>query len=294
MIRLLEWQANYPDSLSISGEDGSWFSLDGIAVTGKGIQVDGSPAGVVIRHSTLVPGWSMHCNCEPMRPSEPSIQMNGSAGCLRIERSITGTIEVNRDQAKTDPLRIQITGSVLDATSPEQLAITAPGSLCAHAVLTISTSTVFGRIEVRAIELAENSLIMGAMVVCRRQQGCIRFCHVTPGSRTPRRFECQPDLVEQAVRARFGKGELTPGERDLLLDRERLRVEPEFNSTRYGDSTYCRLTDTCAPEISRGAEDESEMGVFHDLYNSQRIGNLAARLSDFTPAGIQTSVQYAT
>jgi len=99
--------------------------------------------------------------------------------------------------------------------------------------------------------------------------------------------------VERAVGARFAKGGMTPAERDLLLERERLRVEPEFRSARYGDSEYAVLTDTCATEIVRGAEDESEMGAFHDLFRPQRAANLQARLAEFTPAGIQAVVEYA-
>jgi hypothetical protein len=294
VIRLLDWQSAYPNNLSVSGEAGSWFSLDGLVITGRGVQVDGDVAGVLIRHCTLVPGWALECNCEPKRPTEPSLELNGSLGCIRIEHSILGAIEVNRDQAETDPLRIQISDSILDATSTEQPALIGPGSLCAHAVLQVSRTTIFGRLEVRAIELAENSILMGSIRVCRRQQGCVRFCYVTLGSRTPRRFECQPDLVERNVAAIFAKGGMTPAERDVVLERERLRVEPEFNSTRFGGPTYCQLTQTCAIEIRRGAEDESEMGAFHDLYQPQRAANLETRLTEFTPAGIEATVEYAT
>src|SRR5581483_4430958 len=175
-----------------------------------------------------------------------------------------------------------------------QAAVLGPGHLCAHAVLQLVRCTVFGRVEVRAIELAENSILLGAVRVCRRQQGCIRFCYVTPGSRTPRRYECQPDLVEQAVTTKFARGGMTVPERDVILESERLRVEPDFNSTRYGDATYCQLSDSCAVEISRGAEDESEMGAFHDLFQPQRAANLKARLAEFTPAGIEPSVEFAT
>lgn len=294
VVRMLDWQTAYPDSFSVSGEEGSWFSLEGMVITGRGMQVDGDLAGVLVRHSTLVPGWGLHCDCEPTRPDDPSIEVNGNVGCIRIEHSITGTIEVNRNQTTTDPLRIQIADSILDATSEELVAIVGPGSLCAHAVLTIARSTVFGKIEVRAIELAENSILLGSILVCRRQQGCMRFCYVTPGSRTPRRYECQPDLVEKAVGVLLAKGDITPTERDVLVQSERLRVEPEFNSTRYGTPTYCQLTDTCATEITRGAEDESEMGVFHDLYQPQRASNLKARMAEFTPAGIEAALVTAT
>jgi hypothetical protein len=73
-----------------------------------------------------------------------------------------------------------------------------------------------------------------------------------------------------------------------------LRVEPEFNSTRYGTPTYCQLADTCAEEITRGADDESEVGAFHDLYQPQRADNLRARLEEFTPAGMDAGIINAT
>src|SRR5207253_2637196 len=119
-------------------------------VAGRGLQVDGEMSGVLIRHSTLLPGWGLHCNCEPKRPGDPSLELNGSLGCIRIEHSITGLIEVNRDQAATDPLRIEISDSIVDATDENQTALLGPGCLCAHAVVTIARSTIIGNIEARA------------------------------------------------------------------------------------------------------------------------------------------------
>jgi hypothetical protein len=78
------------------------------------------------------------------------------------------------------------------------------------------------------------------------------------------------------------------------VERERLRVEPEFNSTQYGSPVYCQLTDTCATEITRGAEDESEMGVFHDLFQPQRASNLKARLAEYLPAGMEGALETAS
>jgi hypothetical protein len=36
------------------------------------------------------------------------------------------------------------------------------------------------------------------------------------------------------------------------------------------------------------------MGVFHDLYQPQRAANLQARLDEFTPAGMDSGIIYAT
>jgi hypothetical protein len=292
VIRLLDWQTSQPDDLSVTGEAGTWFTLDGLLITGRGVQAGGKLAGLTIRHCTLVPGWGLQCDCEPKRASEPSLELVDAPECVSIEHSIVGPIQVNRDEVKEDPGAIHISDSIVDATHPGRIALGAPESLCAYAVLTIVRSTVFGKVQTHAIQLAENSIFIGSILACRRQQGCMRFCYVPPGSRTPRRYECQPDLVDQAVAAL--KGPMTATERDELQASERLRVEPEFNSTRYGTPAYCQLAAVCACEIKHGAEDKSEMGVFHDLYQPQRAANLKARLDEYTPAGMDAGIIFAS
>jgi hypothetical protein len=305
VIRLLNWQTSAPDNLTINGqanaatpsvEPTNWFTLDGIVVTGRGIQVQGDVAGVTIRHSTLVPGWGMDCNCEPMRPTEPSLELDDAPNCVRIEHSIIGAIQVNRDEVREDPSLIYISDSIVDATSTKAIALGAPEKLCAFSILDIRRCTVFGQVQTHAITLAENCIFMGIIQDCRRQQGCMRFCYVTPGSRTPKRFECQPDLVEKAIiaQAQQDNPSLSNAIRNPLLQQARARVEPEFNSIRYGKPTYCQLSDHCAAEITTGADDESEMGAFHDLYQPQREVNLRARLDEYTPADMNAGIIYAS
>jgi hypothetical protein len=294
VIRLLDWQTSSPDDLSVSGAGPSWFVLDGLTITGRGMQISGEISGVTIRHSTLVPGWGLTCDCEPKRPTEPSIEVLGAPRCVTIEHSIVGAIQVERDEVKQGPLRLRISDSIVDATSRDRVALGASEKRCADVVLSLRRSTVFGQIQTRAIELAEDSIMFGVVHACRRQWGCIRFCYVPPGSHTPRRFECQPDTVEAAVEARFAKGDFDAEDRDALLTAERLRVEPEFDSVRYGTPDYARLALTCAPEIATGASDGSEMGAFHDLHAPQRAANLRLRLDEYTPAGTDTAIIYAS
>jgi hypothetical protein len=128
----------------------------------------------------------------------------------------------------------------------------------------------------------------------------MRFCYVPPGSRTPRRYNCQPDLVQQAVATELEApallAEILPDKNEITAAqaRESSRVRPQFNSTRYGAPTYCQLAETCADEIKRGADDESEMGVFHDLFQAQREANLRARLDEYTPAGTDAGIIFAS
>jgi len=294
VLRLLNWETSAPDALTVSGTGESWFTLDGLVVTGRGMEVSGEVAGVTIRHSTLVPGWGLKNDCDPMRPLDASLDLINAPACLTVEHSILGGIQVDRDEAAQEPLRIRLRDSILDALGPNGIAVGAPSHLCAHAVLTFVRTTVWGQVQTHSIELAENSLFMGVVHACRRQQGCMRFCYVAPGSRTPSRYECQPDQVLRAVDDLYAKGDITAAVRDSMRSSESARVEPEFNSVRYGTPTYGQLANTCAEEIRRGADDESEMGAFHDLYQPQRVDNLRARLEEYTPAGMNVGVIYAT
>jgi hypothetical protein len=158
----------------------------------------------------------------------------------------------------------------------------------------VRRSTVIGRVMVHAIELAENSIFLSRITVGRRQQGCMRFCYVRPKSRTPRRYHCQPDLAVQAADQQLKGTSASNDEIEAARERERLRVRPRFNSIRYGTPVYCQLAEHCAPEILRGADDESEMGTFHDLFQPQRLANLRARLAEFTPAATDVGIIFTS
>jgi hypothetical protein len=313
-IRLLDWQTDLPDALGVTMGRGSRFTLDGLLIAGRSITIrqrEGGqgdsqicPSELNIRHCTLVPGWGLHHDCEPRNPAKPSLELFGVRATVCIEHSIVGSIEINQNQVTTDPIPVRISDSILDSTGDEREALGAPGRVVAHALLTIQRCTVFGIVQVHTIELAENCIFTGCLNVARRQVGCMRFCYVPPGCRTPRRYNCQPDLVEQAaeaaVRADAQDSVPVPG-KDELADaiaaarqREHIRVRPQFNSVRYGAPTYCQLAETCADEIKRGADDQSEMGVFHDLFQPQRTANLRARLDEYTPAATSAGIIFAS
>ncbi|NOZ51812.1 MAG: hypothetical protein GXP08_01520 [Gammaproteobacteria bacterium] len=302
VIRLLDWQTDRPDSLWVTGEKGSRFTLDGLLVTGRGFQVEGELDSVLIRHTTLVPGWTLALECDPHRPAEPSLDIYTTDACIVIQDSIIGAIHVHHDEVKHDPILIKISDSIVDATSNDRVALDAPGWPMAHALLTIKRSTVFGQVLSHAIELAENSIFMGQVRVARRQIGCMRFCYVESESRIPRRYRCQPELAEQTIERAMRKAADEANlpapnlveEIAIAQQSERLRVRPQFNSTRYATPIYCQLSAICAEEIRRGADDESEMGVFHNLFQPQREANLNARLGEHTVAGMETGIVYAS
>ncbi|MGY6020837.1 hypothetical protein [Streptomyces spinosirectus] len=275
VIRLLDWYSNRPDALNIRAVEGDCapherprLVLDGLLVAGRGINVTGPMGAVVVRHSTLVPGWSLEPECQPHSPDEPSIVLDRTTACVRIEHSILGTIEVIGDEVSEDPLDIHLRDSILDATGDDREALSAPDCRHAHAVLHVHRTTVIGEVHTHAVEIAENSVFTGKLHVARRGIGCLRYSYVPTGSRTPRRHRCQPDL--------------TPG------------VRPLFTAVRYGTPWYGQLADGCPEQIRRGADDGAETGAFHDLYRPQREDGLRARLAEYTPAGTDAGIFFVT
>ena len=296
VLRLIDWQTDLPDALIVSLGLASRFTLDGLLVTGRPVRIQSRtegdervavcPSQVVIRHCTLVPGWGIDCDCEPRRPAEPSLELANVRARVAIEHSILGSIQVSEDQVRLDPIPIEISASIVDATASSLQAIGAPGGTIAHALLTVRRCTVFGIVDVHAMALGENSLFTGCVNVARRQLGCMRFCFVPAGCRTPRRYRCQPDGVIAAVKERKLEADLQAAE----IESEKLRVRPQFTAERYGMPAYAQLGCHCAIEITRGADDESELGVYHDLFQPQREANLRVRLAEYTPAAMQVGL----
>lgn len=299
ILRLLDFMADRPDPFLVTGKAGSRFALDGLIVSGRGLKVLGpDPADpeamaggdlcdVTIRHCTLVPGWSLDADCAPCRPAEPSLELVDTGAMVRIRHSILGPIHAIADEVLTDPVAVEVADSIIDGTAPHRPAIGDADRPPAFLRLTVARSTVIGTVGVDSIASAQDTLFLGTVRVARRQQGCIRFCYVPSGSRTPRRHVCQPDM---AVRAAQEDPRADAG----AAERARERVRPRFDSLRYGTPAYARLAADCAEEIARGAEDESEIGAFHHLHQPQRLAALRARLDEFTPAGMDAGIILAS
>jgi hypothetical protein len=298
VIRLQDDDPDGSDAIDVRGDAGSQLILDGLLVTGRGLEVRGPTVaenapqpsdlcGLTIRDCTFVPGWALRGNCDPWQTTEPSILLYQTGAMLSIVRSIVGPIHVFADEFRTDPLRIDIADSIVDATGPSHVAIGSAAGGPAFAILTVVRSTVIGRIAVHALDLGENAVFASPMTVARKQRGCIRYSYVAPDSRSPRRHRCQPDLAIAAI-----DPTLTQAERQTEVERVRLRVSPQFVAMRYGSPDYCRLVAACSDEIRRGADDASEMGVFHDLFEPQREDSLRARMDQSTPAGMQAGLVF--
>jgi len=266
VIRMTEWRAGGTEPVKLSGAPGSAVTLDGLVVAGSGLRIAGGLGRLGLRSSTLVPGWKHLSPSARRNRVEPSIIVEDTATAIAIENSILGPIVVRRDERAAVSTPIAIADSIVDAFEHGE-AIASPDARVANAELRVARSTIFGRVRVHAVTLAENSIFDREVSVTDRQHGCFRYSFVPHGSRTPPRYACQPAHHD---------------------------VKVSFASTRFDDPGYARLTDDVSHAIAAGADDRSEMGAFHDLYRPERETNLRIRLAEYTPAGTDLALLFVS
>jgi hypothetical protein len=207
---------------------------------------------------------------------------------------------VEHEEGGPEPGAIVIKDSIVDATNDTRTAIGGFGGEVAYVALSVWRTTIVGRVAVHSLNYAEDSIFGSRLDVAHRQLGCVRFCYVSSDSRTPQRYECQPDGALRATDIRIAPQEktLNAADFDVLRASERAitqsRVAPRFQSVRYSSPDYLRLTACVGAEIRQGAHDESEMGVYHDLFEPQRLAMLSGRLADFVPASCDAAVIFVT
>lgn len=284
---------------ALRGAADSELYINGLVFTGDALVIpaeNNEVTRVTLRHCTLVPGLQLNIDGTPMHPTQPSLIVTNPNVTVVLEHCIVGAIHT------TPTTKMTISDSIVDATDPTFMAFTSvtdPENE-AGGELTVNGSTVIGPVRATSMPLISNTIVHAGGEVpvrsVRKQSGCVRFSYVPPGSVTPRRFRCQPDLAIQAAieeREKQQGGGLTDAQRETISHGVSLRIRPTFTSLRYGRPAYCQLRQA-TPEIHTGADDESEMGVFHQVYQSQRETNLRTRFDEYLRFGLEAGVFYET
>lgn len=268
-------------------------TLSGLLVEGH-VQVVGALRRLRLWHTTLVPGRGLDEDGGP-RTRRPSIAADAVATRLRLEIafSVTGPIT-----APPTADGVWLLDSILDgAGTDRQPALGGPAFTATDRGprLTAERSTVFGRVTVAGLDASE-CIVTGPVDSQRTQAGCVRFSYVVPGSTTPRRYHCQPELAaEAAVGAALELDPtLTAAAQDALRAGVTGWLQPSFTERRYGQPAYAQLRTSCPDEIAAGAEDGSEMGAYAHLKQAQREANLRLRLAEHLPYGLEPATFYAT
>lgn len=276
-------------------------TLSGLLIEGS-VEVSGELGRLRLLHTTLVPGLALDENGEPVG-SEPSVEVNGGGFGVVLNEEMRVEIAFSI----TGPLRLPehvlglwLLDSIVDGVGAP--AIAGPGATGADddpsgPPAWLERVTVIGSSKVRELPMASEVIFTGPVRSLRRQAGCVRFSYVPPGSRTPRRYRCQPELeiatrVEAAEQKKGAK--LTPAERQAIRDAVVGWLVPTFTSDDYGQPAYAQHHLACPRQIKTGAEDGSEMGAFCHLKQPQREANLRLRLEEYLPFGLEPGILYVT
>lgn len=211
----------------------------------------GDLGGLALRHVTVTGGVRV-------------TSANDRLG-LDLARAVAGSLEAGA------PLR-----GVAAADSVVTGALDAEGS-----PVTLDRVTVLG--EVRAVTLdASDCLLVEPVEVARRQTGCVRYSWVAPGSTTPRRFSCQPDLALAPLEA----ADADASTRDALV----ARLRPAFVSEVVGDARLGLLTTGTADALRRASSTAGEPGAHAHLHRPHREDNLRRALDEHLPLGLEAGL----
>ena len=257
----------------IMGGVGAELTLNGLLIEGAPLHLLAGAAGAALArlrlvHCTLVPGLSLTPSGAAVTPGAASVIVDTAGTVIELDHCISGPLAV------ADGGTASITTSIVDAGAATAVAYAGSDSTLAGPPLSVRNSTLIGRVHCAALTLASNTLFVARVNAevpgwtapvwaDRVQEGCTRFSWLPLESRVPRRHRCLPDGTAA----------------NALL-------APQFDSLRYGDATYCRLSQRSAQAIRSGADDESEIGVYHDLAEQQRQTNLIVRLAEYLRVGL--------
>ena len=276
--------------ISITGDASSTCALNGLLLAASPAMAPGSPAPVAlvhvpalrpdgstnqlqtlnVRHCTLVPGWSVDTQGNPLFATAPGLVVEPPGVNVSVERSIIGAVRT------TEFVTVTMTDSIVDATDPANVAYSALDNAGAGGNLTLSGCTVAGKVHAVLLQLVSDSVFWGwlvagdswttALISDRKQDGCVRFSFLPAGARTPRRFEC----IEQTIAG----------------------PQPIFFALRYGRPGYMKLLTSTPDAVRRGADDGGEMGAFHFVLGPLRESDLRVRMQEYLPVGLEFGIIY--
>jgi hypothetical protein len=270
------------------------LTLGGLLIEGF-LHVVGDVGRLRLLHTTVVPGRGLKEDGSA-KSADPGIVIEPTLGSgalinarlrLQLAFSVCGPIECP-DHAEG----LWLLDTIVDGLGGSAIADRANSHSCP---LHIERTTLLGRVKARELDASE-SIFTGRIDTARTQAGCVRFSFVPLGSRTPRRYRCQPDLgIRSAIwEAQEADPGLTTAEKDAIRLFVAGWLAPSFVTTAYGRPPYCQLSASCPKEIRTGAEDGSEMGVYCHLKQPQRESNLRIRLGEYLPFGLDAGLIHVT
>lgn len=296
----VETEGGRPDRFRVRGPDDPdvayppSFTLDGVWVARHSLDLYGSFAGVTLRHCALVPPRSLGAAVAPEDRRLPSLIVHGMPCPISIVSSVTGRIRVESPETGFEPFPLKVRDSVLDASDLRARAVLGADDRPAWVRLSLDRVTVLGGADVHSVGHVEDSIFTGALDCERRQTGHVSFCYLAPGSRTPKRANCQPETALARAKEEIAPGTPAAGDLGRLEAHTAARLVPRFDSVEFSQRAYARLAIDAAPELTHGAHDEGELGAYHNLWQPLLVADLRAQLQQFAPVGVDIDIRFAT
>lgn len=261
----------------VTGSANSAFSLNGLLIAYEPPSGATNPAALLhvpsggtnelgeltLTDCTIVPGWARTTSGapQPAYSGLPTVLAESPGLNIAITNSIVGGLWVDLETS------CSLSGCIVDACDPANVAYANTDGKNGGGALTLQYCTVVGKVHATLFSMVSDSIVWATSAVAdRRQQGCVRFTYLPPGSIVPRQFEC----VEE--------GEGIP--------------RPLFYSLRYGDPGYGKLWPSTDDSIRKGAENGGEMGAFNSVLAALREADLRARVQEYLPAGLEFGIFY--
>ncbi len=258
-------QGDADGSVSINGLNMVW-TRDLVSPM-PALHVTGTLGAFKLRHCTLGPErfWDKTHPGKSTEAPKAHLKIDADRIQVTIENCILPPVRVG-----SSGVRLTLRNCIIDAGAEDAFALSNLDGDGPAGSWTLENCTVIGRAELDTLELASNCVFFGdAVVVTRRQEGCVRFSWLPKNgaTRTPRRYRCLPSSGQD------------------MAD-----IRPHFTSLAFGNPAYGQLSGRCPAAIRTGADDGAEMGAFHDVFQPQRMAHLQARLAEYLRFGLEASV----
>ena len=227
----------------------STLEMDGLWISSDGgteIVLRGDYEVVTIRRCTLDPGGRRYTGT-----IIPPVRLivEGMVERIVVDRSVTGPI---RARGAGIVERVEVLDSIVQSRMVGLKALR-----FRMGQVDLERTTVFGQMDVHRLS-ATDSVITGPIDVTDTQAGCFRFSAAPSGSRLPHPYESY--LFEDS--------------------------DHYFTSRVFGRPGFGQLSETAPPELSRGAENGSEMGAFSAFHNPIKLDGLRNKVDEYLPFGL--------
>jgi hypothetical protein len=180
------------------------------------------------------------------------LRIEGTVDEFVVERSIISSISLGASGLVD---RMTISDSIVDAAPGGYPAI-----VCSPGTTVLRRVTVLGAVDVERLDASE-ALITGHVDVTDTQHGCFRFSAAPPGSRLPHPYEA------------------------FVLNDANV-----FTSVVFGQPAYVQLAERAPVELTRGAENGSEIGAWSSLLTPIKRDSLNRKVDEYLPFGLIPSV----